>query len=352
MIQHWLDPIGDSTHRKIRSSSLFANIEVYHTRFPDTNDTALAIVGTSPDADLIRERFYLDLKWQFGGLKIVDLGNLKKHEGMFLQPILQELVEGNIHPIILGFDFVDLGVIQRVLSSKFKRFNFANVSAYLPPLPDESPVACFPIAFQQHFLDSEQVQQFDTTYKKYLRLSAFRADPEAAEVLLRNSKYVNFDISSVRAAEAPGQLKPSPNGLFSEEWCQLMRFAGIGDGNSVTSISGFSPENDQNQQTANLIAHGIWYFIDGYHSRIGDYPFSVSKLVEYVVDVPALEQYHVAFWKSSKSGRWWLDVHLVGSPQGNKKNLTPCTYNDYLQACNNEIPERLFQLIENIQTGN
>ena len=193
------------------------------------------------------------------------------------------------------------------------------------------------------------MNQLDSLFQHHLRLSAYRADNESAEVLLRNSTYVNFDLSSVKAAEAPGQQNPSPNGLISEEWCQLHRFAGIGDGIQLTSISGFVAEKDRDEQTARLIAHGLWYFIDGYSSRIGDYPFSVNNLVEYVVDIPKLDQYHVTFWKSTKSGRWWLNVHMINTSRVQKRNLTPCTYSDYLQACNNEIPERLFQVIESIE---
>lgn len=349
MIQHWLDPISNETHQLIRNSNLCAHISVYHTAFPEITNGNLAIIGTDATADRIRQSFYTTLKWQFGDLKVVDLGNLKKNEEMFLQPVLQELIEGNIHPILLGTDHANQFVIHRVLLAKYKRITFANVSAYLPEIAIAPPVTCQPIAYQLHFLETERLHQLDTLFKHHLRLSAYRADNESAEVLLRNSAYVNFDLSSVKAAEAPGQQNASPNGLISEEWCQLHRFAGIGDGIQLTSISGFVPDNDRSEQTARLIAHGLWYFMDGYSSRIGDYPFSVNNLVEYVVDIPALEQYHVTFWKSTKSGRWWLNVQLHNAPNSQKRNLTPCTYSDYLQSCNNEIPERLYQAIDSLE---
>lgn len=38
------------------------------------------------------------------------------------------------------------------------------------------------------------------------------------------------------------------------------------------------------------------------------------------------------FYKSKKTNRWWMQLQ--------NNILIPCSYQDYITACNNEIPER------------
>ena len=57
-----------------------------------------------------------------------------------------------------------------------------------------------------------------------------------------------------------------------------------------------------------LLAQMIWYFIEGFRERKGDYPIAnKSKYTKYHV---ALEngEHELTFYKSDFSGRWWMDV--------------------------------------------
>ena len=82
--------------------------------------------------------------------------------------------------------------------------------------------------------------------------------------------------------------------------------------------------------TAKQIAQMLWYFIDG-KSR--------SKQEASIEERSSFNEYHstfteveTVFLQSKKTGRWWMQLP-------NKKFIA-CSYNDYVTASQNEIPER------------
>jgi hypothetical protein len=48
------------------------------------------------------------------------------------------------------------------------------------------------------------------------------------------------------------------------------------------------------------------------------------------------------FYKSNKSGRWWMEINIKDNNKTKRRTLIPCTYNDYLSANNQEVPERWY----------
>ncbi len=105
-------------------------------------------------------------------------------------------------------------------------------------------------------------------------------------------------------------------------------------------IFGYKASLDRKAQTANVLAQMIWYFIDGLSHRKGDFPISTEGLTEYIVEVKSLD-FTVTFWKSQRSGRWWLQVPVKTSKQQQRHRLIPCSYNDYKLASQGELPDRL-----------
>jgi formiminoglutamase len=47
------------------------------------------------------------------------------------------------------------------------------------------------------------------------------------------------------------------------------------------------------------------------------------------------------FWKSNRTGRWWIQVPVKTKKKHLRHRLIPCSYNDYLQASKGEMPDRL-----------
>ncbi|MEO5782264.1 MAG: arginase, partial [Ginsengibacter sp.] len=99
---------------------------------------------------------------------------------------------------------------------------------------------------------------------------------------------------------------------------------------SSMGIYGYDPANDVNELTAKQISQMLWYFIDG-KSR--------CKQEAIPEDKHNFNEYHTAFTdmdttflQSKKTGRWWMELP--------NKKLIACSYKDYVNASNNEIPER------------
>ena len=70
--------------------------------FPNLNDVQIAIIGVGiTEANEVRQAFYR-LSFQFQHLNIVDLGNLRKATVDVLTPVIKELLDSNILPIIIG----------------------------------------------------------------------------------------------------------------------------------------------------------------------------------------------------------------------------------------------------------
>jgi hypothetical protein len=86
----------------------------------------------------------------------------------------------------------------------------------------------------------------------------------------------------------------------------------------------------------------IWYLLDGYFARKGDYPVAdKSDYTKYRVMLKN-NKYELLFYKSNKSDRWWMDVPYPPDKtlKFERHHFVPCTYNDYLTACNDEMPDR------------
>ncbi|MCB0575661.1 MAG: hypothetical protein KDC61_13970, partial [Saprospiraceae bacterium] len=74
-------------------------------------------------------------------------------------------------------------------------------------------------------------------------------------------------------------------------------------------------------------------------------PVSKAGLTEYIVEYRRLN-YQLTFWKSAKSGRWWMQVPVATRKKLERHRLVPCSYQDYQLACREELPERLMQALQ------
>jgi len=95
--------------------------------------------------------------------------------------------------------------------------------------------------------------------------------------------------------------------------------------------------------SAQLVAQILWYFIEGLSFRIEERPNSKSKdFTKFTVPTDSEE---LIFFKSNITQRWWVEVPSI-LPEHTKTNsmaLLPCIEQDYLDACNQIIPERWFK---------
>lgn len=358
MLAHWLqpDPIS-GTWAPWQTGSRVVSF------FPDMAELprgAVVLLGYDEKAAGAIRKALWELAWSFGKSTVVDLGNLRKPEPAFAVQVLRELMDGGLTVVLFGGP-ADLPLSQyQAYSEKIKGVSACLISPRLdydpayrgnrPPLLNRMLTPgghhlfhLGVLAWQRHYCDPALPRELvEERHFELWSLGQVRHGLEECEPALRDADMVAVRFNAMQASFAPAALQPGPNGLDGLEICHLARYAGISDKLSSFSLGGWQPSRDRQQRTAALGAQIIWYFLEGFSQRQGDFPVSMDDMVEYRVDHSHLPE-HLVFWKSNRTGRWWLQVPVCEDAGHERHRLVPCTYRDYQEACRDELPERLLQ---------
>jgi formiminoglutamase len=352
MLQNWLKPSGKNLHQlrtKLPPQALGHQLIVYEHDFPVLKNVKVALIGThDSSADAARTVLYQYIG-AFPGQSVADLGNLRKTDQHQLIPVLYELMTGGILPIVISPDH-NFAAAQFFAYQEAKALvNWAMIDEQLrhetvlgqvfEPVRHPLLFHAALIGAQQHLLHHDESKWLEKNKFELLRLGRSRTDLEETEPVIRDADLLTFHLNALKMCDLPGVERPSPSGYFLEEACQLARYAGMSD--KLTS-AGFYGLHQPDGQSEQALAQLIWYFLDGFFNRKGDYPVSQKGLTEYVVELPTYN-YQLIFWKSTRSGRWWLQVPNDTKRKHQRHRLIPCSYQDYQMACRQELPDRIIQ---------
>lgn len=201
------------------------------------------------------------------------------------------------------------------------------------------------IAYQTYLVDRASVDFLEDKYFDTYRLGNIQAQLEQVEAIVRDTDIAIFDINAISCQAAPARADMNPNGLQAVEACQIMRYLSMSDVLQSLSLVGYDLTLDHRGQTANLLAQLVWFAVEGYYARLGEYPVDKSEMKAYLVDNKDLRE-AITFYKSPKSDRWWLEIPAAISP---KFQLIPCSYQDYKTSCDGELPDRLLNAISRLK---
>lgn len=293
---------------------------------------------------------------------ILDIGDVEEGETVedtyfAIKQIATRLLEENIIPIIIGatqditfptyraFDKVremvnlvcidsrfDFGHDQELISSR----------SYMSRIITDKPnnLSNFSnLGYQSYFNAQEEIDLMERLFFDAYRLGDVAANMELAEPVLRNAHIISLDLKAICASEMGVDKDFSPNGFTGREICTIARYAGISDSVSLFGIY----EADNSGQTFQMVSQIIWYFIEGINYRVKEFPSSKSDdFTKFMVHTDTGE---LIFYKSHVTERWWVEVPSI-LPEHTKTRspaLLPCTEKDYLEACNQNVPERWFK---------
>jgi len=319
--------------------------------------------GCSTAPDEIRKEFYKLFYWK-NDVSILDLGNLilgntVEDTYTILSDILAWILEKKIVPVILGgsndlafANYQAYSILEKVVNvvSVDSKFDLGNEkvpissTGYLNKIILQQPnylLNYSNVGYQTYLNGQTDIELMKQLFFETYRVGGLRKDMEEIEPIVRNAEMLALDISAVRQSDAPGNANASANGFYGEEICQIALFAGLSDKLSSFGIYEYNPILDYNTQTSQLIAHTLWYFIEGFSHRPNDILFKdQDQYLRHAVAVSnALSE--LIFYQSKKTGRWWIEVPFFHiKTQQDKKYFLPCSKNDFEMACKDMVPER------------
>ena len=293
---------------------------------------------------------------------IIDLGNLKVEDDTDLQTLIQELlvtlIKNQMVPVLIGGSQALTYNIYRSFDDLEKKVNLTVVdpsfdlgllseplshNSYLTHIIMDKPnnlMNYVNLGYQTYLNAQEEIELLDKMYFETYRLGILKKDITLVEPVLRESDIISIDLDVLKASEIPNNNLPNINGFTTDELCQISRYAGVSDYLSVFSVFNEKIFNTNDSYISQVVAQMIWYFIDGYHFRINEFPD--EHLLEYKKYNVLIDDETITFYKSNMSNRWWMEINVFMDNNLNRKTLIPCTYKDYLSATNKQIPDRWY----------
>jgi len=363
-----LDPYALSGDEGYRDKQIGTFVLMNTGEIPDLTHADLVIIGcggwrgahisaeefASPNA--IRHQLYSLYFWH-NQLKIADLGNVRRGASVqdtyvALSTVIKEMMDLGKTVIILGGSH-DLTLAQYEAYRSRKQVIEAICIDALIDLSLASPLRSENflmemltgepnyirqynhLAFQSYLVHPDILETLDKLGFDCYRLGHVREFADEVEPLLRDSNMLSIDISALAHSAAPAN-RVSPNGLNGEEICTLTQHAGMAPNLNSIGVYGYRASQDEQELTAKQIAHMLWYFIDGRFKGLQEASLEDREhFNEFYLQFAEVE---TEFIQSKRTGRWWAKL-----PSG---RFISCSYKDYLQASNNELPERWMRALE------
>ena len=360
-LHEFLEPINPAlfNNDKGYNDGQLANfIAAYEDELPDLEETDIVLVGINGNelmldnyaANAIRKQFY-QLHYWHTDIQIADIGNIRSGATLndtyaAVKTVLAELLKMKKTVILLGGSH-DITLAQYNAYKELRQIIEASVIDATIDLRSESSVRSENflmemltgepnfvkhynhIGFQSYFVHPRMLETMDKLRFDCYRVGMAKENIEEMEPVIRNTNLLSFDISAIKSSDAPAN-DCTPNGFTGEEACMLTRFAGMSNALSSLGIYGFDPANDVNELTAKQIAQMLWYFLDG-KSR-SKQEADLEEKHNFNEFNTAFTDMDTTFLQSKRTGRWWMQLP--------NKKLIACSYKDYINASNNEIPER------------
>lgn len=378
---NFLSPVSDSVlaHKELLSQQALGRKIKIHSKqegLPDLDNVDIAVIGVLEnrnDIDYIGEEIsFIEIRKTLYNLypgnwkkTIADLGDIEKGESVedtyfALKTIVSILLEKEIIPIILGGSQDLTYANYRAYDDHIPMVNIVNIDCKFDlgdsskPIKNDSfvgkiildqPYNLFNYAtlgYQTYFNSQEEIDLMEKLYFEAYRLGEIANNITLAEPVMRDANIVTIDLRSLASSVVSLNQKFSPNGFNGKEICAIARYAGISDKVSSFGIYEYKASKDD-EVSSMLLAQLIWYFIEGVNLRMNDVNFLETN--DYQKFITLADDQELTFYKSNKTGRWWIEIPFLKDVNNKlkKHTLLPCVHQDYLDASNGKIPERWFK---------
>lgn len=302
----------------------------------------LALIGLDEQVgnDIRKELFVY--AWGNNGSQIVDLGNMENRDAESVKALFSKIKASHLVPVFLGGQCDNLKSILLALSAQIPIIQWAAVDKKKRSLNPTDEEKAKLARLQNHWMGTQKhiFQEMTNGEAEWVAsdigLGELRYDLKEMEPVIRECVGVSVNLTAVRSSEAPASSEAGPSGMYSEEACQIGRYAGLSDHCNTFWVHGIESELDTRGLSVACAAQLIWYFAEAFTQRKNDHPIVNKHMTSYTVSMknPDME---ITFLKSQKSGRWWLDLSHSSEDQ---QRYLACSHRDYLMACQNMLPDR------------
>ncbi|MGB1269378.1 MAG: formimidoylglutamase [Flavobacteriaceae bacterium] len=381
MIIDFLSPVSEEViaHAKLQDKQSLGVAVTYYREgeeFPEIEKGTVVIVGVKENRNDVNylggalsfstvRKSFAELFPGNWSTKIVDIGDILPGEAVSdtyfaLKKVVELVVKMGAMPVILGgshdltyamyraYDNLDQMVSLVCVDAKFdlkdptegiKNTNYMNSVVVEEP---NNLINFSNIGFQTYYNSQEEIDLLEKLYFEAYRLGEVSNDISIIEPITRDADVVSFDMTAIQASEISIESSyRSPNGFNGKEACAIARYAGVS--NSVSSFGLFELNNKMSASGIMLAAQMLWYFIEGANCKIVEPPLTAeSSYKKYIV--PS-QDYDFVFYESLLSHRWWVKLPDNENENNNikKHSLLSCTQEDYLIACDQQIPKRIYK---------
>ncbi|NOT36509.1 MAG: hypothetical protein HOP11_03940 [Saprospiraceae bacterium] len=334
---------------EIPSSSNISNVHFYHGETLHFNNYDIALLHYEPELGRsFRKELYKLQVNAHGSLAFIDLGDAFAMTHDEIAKLVSSIVKNKCYPVLIGFPESLVISISKQWENEFLPHHVCWVNSTCN-FNEVNPLCDHIFLKQQYFLGIQR-QMSDMEILESINhnihmsfISEYRKSAQSIECLTRNSELFYFNMQSVRHSDFPASKNPS--GFFSEEIISLAKSTGSSDRSLITMVSDWRNEdNDYDSTSSLLVAQMVWYMMEGYILKLKDKQTNIKNLIHYVVELKNTS-IHLDFYKSEISGKWWLQEPSVDDTIQGK--LIPCTYEEYVKTVQENIPDRLMNLISN-----
>ncbi len=291
----------------------------------------IAFLGPPSGGDKIRSEINL-LELHNVANYLCDLGNYTSAGSKILVEIIREFVESGQKLVCCLSHKIEENV-KEVLPSTFLQ------TVFISNTPEIRYQDQTYLGIQRHLTPPG----FDMDATKHIPLGALRCNIENAEVVMRNAECVWVDLNVLKYSENLGSMSSSAAGLTIEELCMITKYVGASNNLKVLFLVGYDENSDPFGMSRKNLASLLWYLLEGFGIRLAELKTTVD-FQEYTV-VPENSTAELVFIEDRRSGRWWVELF---SEEADKDVRVACTRQDYVDACNNRISDRITSLITHI----
>lgn len=251
--------------------------------------------GAAQAPDAIRRQFYRLTPFGITA-RICDLGNLGLQNSLeethdALTDVVKKILEDGKRAVVIGggndISYADGRAMAEVFGAK--NWLAVNTDAHFDVRADREinsgtpyrqlleeklirPDYFYEIAYQPHFASPVYYRYLQNLGVNLVSLDQLRsretADLEIRELMRQKfinhsqslSAFFGFDLDAVRSSDAPGTSAPSPIGLRSGEFLNLVDFAAKLVNTKVIEFTEVNPNFDVDDRTAKLVAIAIHRF--------------------------------------------------------------------------------------------